>query len=77
MTRALAAGLAGWLSVVAAALACAIEMALSGTASASEVIPAMLGVHAVIGLAEGAMTAVLVLAWALRWTVGTGGKCGH
>ena len=45
-------------------VACAIEMALSGAASASEVIPAMLGVHAVIGLAEGAMTAALVLAWA-------------
>ena len=65
MTRASAAGLAGWLSVVAAALACAIEMALSGAASAGEVVPAMLGVHALIGLAEGAITAILVLAWAL------------
>jgi cobalt/nickel transport system permease protein len=62
--QAAAAALAGWLSVITAALACAIEMAVSGTSSAGEVVPAMLGVHALIGLAEGAITAAFVTACA-------------
>jgi cobalt/nickel transport system permease protein len=62
MRRAFASALAGWIAVVAAALLCAIEIAGSGAASLSEVVPAMLGVHAMIGLAEGAITAILVTA---------------
>jgi cobalt/nickel transport system permease protein len=62
MRRAFASALAGWIAVVAGALACAIEMAVSGAASAGEVVPAMLGVHAMIGLAEGAITAIVVTA---------------
>jgi cobalt/nickel transport system permease protein len=57
-----AAALAAWLSVVVAALACALEMAASGTATATEVIPAMLGVHALIGLAEALITALALVA---------------
>jgi cobalt/nickel transport system permease protein len=60
--QAIAGAFAGWVSVVAAALACALEMAASGTASANEVVPAMLRVHIWIGMAEGAMTAALVTA---------------
>jgi cobalt/nickel transport system permease protein len=60
LTRASAAALAGWLSIVLAALACAIEMAVSGAASAGEVVTDMLGVHALIGLAEAAITALVV-----------------
>jgi cobalt/nickel transport system permease protein len=60
--RAFASALAGWIAVVAGALACAIEIAASGAVSLSEVVPAMLGVHAIIGLAEGAITAILVTA---------------
>lgn len=47
---------AAWASIVAAALACAFELALSGSAPAPLVIPAMVGVHALIGLVEGALT---------------------
>jgi cobalt/nickel transport system permease protein len=60
LRRASASALAGWIAVVAAALVCAIEIAASGAVSLSEVVPAMLSVHAVIGLAEGAITAILV-----------------
>jgi cobalt/nickel transport system permease protein len=56
----LSAAIAAWLSVVVAALACAIEMAVSGTAAASDVIPAMVGIHALIALPEAAITALVI-----------------
>lgn len=51
---------ASWLSVVTAALLCAVQLGLSGTAPMNIVIPAMLAVHAVIGLFEGIVTVVAV-----------------
>jgi cobalt/nickel transport system permease protein len=62
LRRASASALAGWMAVVAAAVVCAVEIAISSAASAGEVVPAMLGVHAMIGLAEGAITAIVVSA---------------
>lgn len=56
----LAIGIAAWFSVFLAALACSIELGLSGTYSLSQVLPAMLSVHAVIGVAEALITIVLV-----------------
>ncbi|BAZ52333.1 PDGLE domain-containing protein [Nostoc ellipsosporum NOK] len=52
----LAAGIASAVSVVVAAIACAIELALSGTASLAIVLPAMAGVHILIGIGEGLIT---------------------
>ncbi|MBC5795278.1 MAG: energy-coupling factor ABC transporter permease [Sphaerospermopsis sp.] len=52
----LAAGIAAGVSVVAAAIACAIQLALSGTAPANIVLPAMTGVHILIGVGEGLIT---------------------
>jgi len=49
---------AGWLSVVAAAVFCAIELALSGTSPLGVVLPAMFAVHAVIGVFEGLVSVV-------------------
>jgi len=54
---ALPAFVAGWASVVLAAIACAFELAFSGTVPLSVVLPAMAGIHALIGLGEGAITA--------------------
>jgi len=57
--------LAGWFSVAAAALATAAELAFSGTSPWQVILPAIGGIHALIGLAEGAITAAalgLVLA---------------
>ena len=56
---------AAWFSVVLASLMCAIELALSGTSPARVVIPAMVGVHAVIGIGEAVVTGFLV-AFVLR-----------
>lgn len=51
-----AAFAAAWISVMAAALATAIELALSGTAPLPLAVTAMASVHAVIGLGEGVIT---------------------
>ncbi len=46
----------GWFSIVAAALAVALQLALSGISPAYLAIPAMSGVHALIGIGEGLIT---------------------
>lgn len=51
----LAAGIAAAVSVVVAALACALELVISGTASIA-VLPAMTGFHILIGIGEGLIT---------------------
>ena len=48
--------LAAWLSVVATSVCVALQLALSGTAPANLAIPAMLGVHILIGIGEGLIT---------------------
>ncbi len=53
----LAAGFAaGWLSIVLAALACALQLAVSGTSPANVAVPAMGGIHMLIGIGEGLIT---------------------
>jgi cobalt/nickel transport system permease protein len=47
---------AAWLSIVIASLACALELALSGTSPANVSVPAMGGIHMLIGLGEGLIT---------------------
>jgi cobalt/nickel transport system permease protein len=59
------AGTAAWLSVMAGALATSLELWLSGTARLDIVVPAMLGVHALIGIGEALIT-VAALAFILR-----------
>ena len=50
------AGVAAWLSVMTGALLCSIELWLSGTSQLAVVFPAMMGVHALIGLGEALIT---------------------
>jgi len=50
------AGVAAWLSVMTGALATALQLWLSGTARLEIVVPAMLTVHALIGLGEALIT---------------------
>lgn len=58
---------AAWLSVMAGALATALQLALSDTAALAVVAPAMLGVHALIGIGEALITsAALGLIWRSR-----------
>jgi cobalt/nickel transport system permease protein len=49
-------GTAAWLSVVIAALVTALLLAFSGTTTLALAVPAMLGVHALIGLGEALIT---------------------
>jgi len=48
--------IAGWFSIFIAALAAALELAVSGTSPANIAIPAMGGIHALIGIGEGLIT---------------------
>lgn len=47
---------AAWLSIEIAALAVALELSISGTSPANLAIPAMAGIHALIGIGEGLIT---------------------
>jgi cobalt/nickel transport system permease protein len=47
---------AAWLSIVIASLACALELAASGTSPANVAVPAMGGIHMLIGIGEGLIT---------------------
>ncbi len=58
--RAVATFAAGWVSVVMAAVVTAFLLALSGTASLGVVLTAMAGVHVLIGIGEGVITAAAV-----------------
>jgi len=57
---------AGWCATIAGALSCAGQLSLSGAARLSVVLPAMLGVHALIGVGE-AIISSLVVASVLRF----------
>lgn len=63
----LGAGAGAWFSVVVAALACAAELAASGTSPWEVALTAMGGVYMLIGIGEGLITAaVLSLVMATR-----------
>jgi cobalt/nickel transport system permease protein len=55
-TRLVVAGIAAWLAVVASAFVTALQLWLSGTTTLQIVVPAMLGVHVLIGIGEAIIT---------------------
>lgn len=63
--RRLAVGLAAWFSVVAASLAAAAELALSGQGRWEVIVPAMTLTHALIGVGEAFIT-VAVFSFVVR-----------
>lgn len=61
---------ASFLAVLAAAFACSLEVAASGAVAINKVLPAMMSVHAFIGLGEALLTVAvvaLVRAYAHAW----------
>ncbi|MEM4201985.1 MAG: energy-coupling factor ABC transporter permease [Candidatus Hadarchaeum sp.] len=54
------AAVASWTSVVLASAACAIELAASGTSPLLIVLPAMVGIHSIIGVIEAAITVTVI-----------------
>ena len=58
----LSAAFAGWFATVLAAVCCAGQVALSGRVAWRLIFPAMAGVHMLIGIGEGAITALVLLA---------------
>jgi cobalt/nickel transport system permease protein len=58
---------AAWFSIVIASLAAALQLALSGTSPANISVPAMAGIHMIIGVGEGLITTgALVFLYAAR-----------
>ncbi len=62
LARTAAIGLAAWCSTMAAALACAGQLATSGVVSWNAVFPAMGGIHALIGIGEALITILVIRA---------------
>ncbi|HVN41757.1 MAG TPA: energy-coupling factor ABC transporter permease [Steroidobacteraceae bacterium] len=56
----LATGFAAWCSIVIAAIACAAELAASGTVAWRQGLPAICGVHMLIGFGEAAISMLIV-----------------
>jgi cobalt/nickel transport system permease protein len=54
------AAVAAWFSVVIAASFCALELAFSGTSPLGIVLPAMAGIHALIGIGEAIITVAVL-----------------
>jgi cobalt/nickel transport system permease protein len=52
-----AAAIAGWASVVVGSASMSLQLIVSGTSPAEVVLPAMIGVHVVIGIGEALVTA--------------------
>lgn len=64
---AIGAAVAAWVSVMIAALACAIQLAISGTVPLAVAIGAMATWHVLIGIGEAAITVVaLIFIWRTR-----------
>lgn len=52
--------LMSWLSVMLGAMACSVQVAASGAVPFAKALPAMLSVHALIGVGEGVLTVGVV-----------------
>jgi cobalt/nickel transport system permease protein len=57
-----ASAFAAWCATVLAAVSCAGQLAAAGTAAWSKVFPAMASVHMLIGIGEGLITALVIVA---------------
>jgi cobalt/nickel transport system permease protein len=57
-----AVGGTAWLAVMIGAAATSVELAISGTVPLGTVLPAMLGVHALIGIGEAVITVAAISA---------------
>ncbi|MDP8259322.1 MAG: energy-coupling factor ABC transporter permease [Candidatus Aadella gelida] len=57
-------GVTAWVSVMLAALACSLELGISGAIAFPKVVGAMLGTHAIIGIGEGLITVAVCFALA-------------
>ena len=56
----IALAISSWLSIVMGASAAAIELAISGTSPLKVALPAMAGIHAIIGIGEAIITTTAV-----------------
>jgi cobalt/nickel transport system permease protein len=57
-----AAAAAAWVALVLTSLACAVQLAVSQTSPFQVVVPAMAGIHVIIGIIEAVVTVVVLSA---------------
>lgn len=56
-----------WVSIVVASFSCALQLAISGTSPFAVAVPAMVSIHAIIGIGEGLISsAALVFLYVAR-----------
>lgn len=60
LNKTIAVFTASLISIVAAAVCCAVELAVSGTVPLKAALPAMAGVHVLIGIGEGLITVAVL-----------------
>ncbi len=73
--RLVAVAVASWVAVVVASVACAGELAMSGAVPWHTALPAMAGVHMLIGVGEAVITTLVVFTvWQARPEVLEGGR---
>lgn len=60
VNRLWALAIASWLSVVLAAVACSLELSIAKAVSLKDALPAMIGVHVLIGTGEAVAAVVLI-----------------
>lgn len=60
MGRVIGGFIGAWASVFLASVACSIELAISGVVPIVVALPAMAGIHALIGIGEGLITIVVL-----------------
>lgn len=60
-----ASAVAAWLSIFVASGVAALQLGVSGTVPLNKALPAMLGVHALIGIGEAVITAAVITTVAL------------
>ena len=73
--RLVAVAVASWVAVVVASVACAGELAMSGTVPWHTALPAMAGVHMLIGVGEAVITTLVVFTvWQARPELLEGGR---
>lgn len=59
-SRKISIALSAWLSIVLSAIACSVELVLSGKAQPGVLLPAMVSIHMLIGIGEAIITLGIV-----------------
>lgn len=60
LKKIMAAGVTAWIALVLASFACSVELAVSETIPFHMAVPAMVGIHSIIGIIEAVITVIVI-----------------